>query len=79
MSTQPTPGLYRKFEVRRLVGKDKPDEQYFVLSPTHDPLARPAILAYADACSKAGLHNLAVELRAGVERTERGESFYGDS
>ena len=79
MTTQPRPGLYKKFEVRRLVGEDKPGEEYFVLSPSHDPLARPAVLAYADACEKNGLQDLAVELRAGVERTERGESFYGDS
>lgn len=48
-------GLYHKFEVARTDGSSGPGgkhEQcyYFVLDVDHDPYARPALLAYADAC-----------------------------
>lgn len=61
-------GLYRKFNVSRTDGSSEPGEQhdgceYFVLDMTHDPLAKPAILAYADACEKDGYVVLAQELR----------------
>ena len=79
MSTQPRPGLYRKFEVRRVVGEDKPGEEYFVLSPSHDPLARIALECYVAACQDAGLLELATELREGLDRVGKGESFYGIS
>ena len=78
MSTQPKPGLYKKFEVKRLVGKDKPGEEYFVFSPSHDILARRAIKFYADECAKEGLGELAKDLYEGIARVKRGESFYGD-
>lgn len=44
-------GLYRKFNVTRVDGKDKPGEKhhgcrYFVLDIDHDPHARQAIGAY---------------------------------
>lgn len=50
-----TRGSYRKFEVRRLDGKDKPGEKhdgcaYFVLDLEHDEHARAAMSAYADDC-----------------------------
>ena len=77
MSTQPKPGLYKKFEVKRLVGEDKPGEEYFVLSPSHDPIARFALTCYAKRCREEGLHALAVDLLDGLARVRRGESFYG--
>lgn len=48
-------GLYRKFNVTRVDGRDKPGgdrsgASYFVLDLTHDPFARTALTAYADAC-----------------------------
>lgn len=49
-------GLYGKFQVRRVDGKDAPGgpkegARYLVLDLTHDPYAVPAALAYAQACS----------------------------
>lgn len=48
-------GLFRKFDVRRVDGTDKPGGKhhgctYFVLDIDHDPCARPALAAYAAAC-----------------------------
>ena len=48
-------GLSDKFEVHRKYGTDAPGGkhhgcQYFVLDVTHDPHARPALLAYAQSC-----------------------------
>jgi hypothetical protein len=48
-------GLFRKFDVRRVDGSDKPGGKhhgctYFVLDVDHDPCARPALAAYAAAC-----------------------------
>lgn len=48
-------GLFRKFDVRRVDGTDKPGGKhhgctYFVLDVDHDPCARPALAAYAAAC-----------------------------
>lgn len=47
-------GLFRKFEVRRVDRSDEPGGkhhgcEYFVLDMNHDPCARAALLAYADA------------------------------
>lgn len=48
-------GLFRKYIVRRADGQDNDVLQkhfncdYFVLDLTHDPAAKPAIKAYADA------------------------------
>ena len=77
MSTTPVPGLYKKFEVSRLVGEDKPGEEYFVFSPSHDPIARIALECYAQECRKQGLEPLARDLLEGLARVSRGESFYG--
>lgn len=48
-------GLFRKFDVRRTDGSSEPGGkhegcEYFVLDLDHDPLARVALQAYADAC-----------------------------
>jgi hypothetical protein len=48
-------GLYPKFRVKRVDGKDQPGgpkegARYFVLDVTHDKFAIPAIAAYAAAC-----------------------------
>jgi hypothetical protein len=48
-------GLYKKFEITRTDGSSAPGGKhhgcrYFVLDLTHDPFARAAIGAYADAC-----------------------------
>ena len=64
----PTRGLYGKFKVWRTDGKDSEGEKhdgcdYFVLDLTHDPHARPALLAYADSC-EAEYPLLAIDLRA---------------
>jgi len=52
MSTQPE-GLYHKFEVRRVDGRDQPGgdragAEYIVLDLTHCPFSRTAALAYAN-------------------------------
>lgn len=48
-------GIYRKYEVKRTDGSGEPGKKhehcaYFVLDFEHDPFARPAIIAYAQAC-----------------------------
>lgn len=48
-------GLYNKFYVIRTDGKSAPGQkhdncEYFVLDLTHDPFAKAAIKAYAEAC-----------------------------
>lgn len=60
-------GLFRKFEVRRVDGSDAPGGKhfgcrYFVLDVDHDPHARAALTAYADACEPTH-PNLARDLR----------------
>lgn len=72
----PEPGLYRKFDVRRVIGEDKPGEQFFVLSPTHDPLARVALRAYAQEAEAAGLDELSEDIFEGLDRVEAGGPFY---
>lgn len=62
-------GLYDKYKVTRADGSDKPGGKHekcalFVLDMTHDPFARIAALAYADACEKEGYDALARDLRA---------------
>ena len=74
--TTPKPGLYQKFDVKRIVGEDKPNEEYFVLSPTHDPLARKALEYYANLCSGVGLKELAEGIWVGIRRVENGMPFY---
>lgn len=60
-------GLFRKFDVRRVDGTDKPGGKhhgcrYFVLDVDHDPCARAALTAYAAAC-EATHPVLAADLR----------------
>lgn len=48
-------GLYTKYVIRRMDGRDAPGEKhenctYYVLDLTHDKHAIPAIHAYADSC-----------------------------
>lgn len=65
--TEPAPGIYHKFWVRRTDGSSRDGEkhadcEYFVLDWEHDPFAVPAARAYAKAC--AATHpELAAELR----------------
>ena len=73
---EPKPGLYEKFTVVRNVGEDKPGEQFFVLSPTHDPMAREALRCYAAAARREGLTALASDIWDGIERVNRGGPFY---
>jgi hypothetical protein len=66
-------GIFGKFNVTRTDGKDAPGEKhencwYFCLDATHDPHAKPALLAYADSCEKDGYVTLANELRAKVSQ-----------
>lgn len=60
-------GYYDKFNVSRkdgrdLLGGDRFGANYFTLDLTHDPYAKVAALAYADACEKE-LPLLAKDLR----------------
>lgn len=71
-----TDRLHSKFHVQRVDGRDRPggdkaDAAYFVLDYAHDPYARPALAAYADAC-ESDLPGLAADLRArlAAEQTE---------
>ena len=70
-----TRGLYRKFEVLRTDGTDAPGEKhfgcdYFVLDLTHDPLAIPALRAYAFAAHDAGYVLLAEDLFDKLDQME---------
>ncbi|HZW25150.1 MAG TPA: hypothetical protein VFF26_06685 [Gallionella sp.] len=54
-------GLFRKFDVRRVDGSDRPGGkhhgcEYFVLDVDHDPHAPAALLAYAQACAATHPH-----------------------
>jgi len=66
-------GLYDKFSVRRLDGKDqeggpKEGAKYFVLDYVNDPLAAFALLAYAHAARRSGFTELYEDLlRAATE------------
>lgn len=49
--------VFNKFNVRRVDGRDRSggdreDAKYFVLDVTHDPFARQALIAYANACEE---------------------------
>lgn len=72
MSTQPQQqqdqGIYHKFNVSRVDGRDAVGEKHaacqaFVLDLDHDPHALPAMIAYAESCHTA-YPRLAAELRA---------------
>jgi len=75
-NTQPRPGLYQKFNVDRIVGTDKEGEEFFVLSPTHDPIAREALRLYAKVAATVGLTELANDLIDALDRVDAGETFY---
>ncbi len=63
-------GLYGKYIVARADGSmDNPNAQYFVLRIDTDPYARPALVAYADACEKE-YPKLARDLRQSLRFTE---------
>ncbi|KKK91895.1 hypothetical protein LCGC14_2708390, partial [marine sediment metagenome] len=49
---------------------------FFVLSPTHDRIARVALRAYAEECEAVGLTELADDLYEAVERVEGGGPLY---
>jgi len=60
-------GLYQKFNVARKDGRDAPGgdregAEYFTLDLTHDPFAKVALRAYADACQDV-LPELAADIR----------------
>lgn len=63
-ATDERPYVYRKYDVKRLNDSEgKHDEcWFFVLDPKHDPLAREALRAYADAAERAGMPRLASDL-----------------
>lgn len=65
MSTHPGVGLYNKFNVTRTDGPGGKHDgcRYFVLDLNHDPFARAALIAYADAC-EGRCPELAADLRA---------------
>lgn len=54
-------GYFKKFEVKRANTGEVVNEECFVLIPSHDPVAKVAILAYADATDNK---ELAKDLRA---------------
>lgn len=66
-------GVYRKYDVTRVDGKQDPaDARYFVLrvgGPNPDPLALTALGAYADAAADAGFTALASDLRNQIATT----------
>lgn len=57
-------GIYKKYDVKRVDDPNNkhPDCEYFVLDLTHDKYAIPALIAYANACSKE-FPALATDLR----------------
>ncbi len=67
-----TPGLYQKFNVERTDEASRarhPDCAYFVLDLTHDPHARPALVAYIHSCRYA-FPELAADLSALLDRLD---------
>lgn len=76
-----TRGLYGKFFIARVDGRDKPGEKhagcdYFVLDLTHDKHALPAIRAYARDC-KAERPQLSADLMAKYGAAEEPEQHQG--
>jgi len=72
-----TRGLYGKFRIERTDGKSAPGEKhdgcdYFVLDLTHDPHARPALMAYAKSCAEE-YPLLAADLLAKVQLRPGGD------
>ena len=67
-------GLYAKFNVSRTDGDPNGKHEgcaYFVLDPQHDPMARAALVAYADEAHRSGYHQLANDLGRWLRRIER--------
>lgn len=69
-------GLFGKFHVRRIDGRDAPGgdrhgARYLVLDLDHDPHAKAAARAYAEACED-DYPQLAQEIRAQIDRIELG-------
>lgn len=67
MDVVDTKGLYEKYKVTRVDKTDKPGGkhagcEYFVLDITHDPFAKAALAAYANACHRTH-PMLALDLR----------------
>ena len=64
-------GLYKKYDVKRLSGEEKPDAAYFVLDVVNDPHAQAALRAYRISCEGTlpaladGLYLLDAELASG--------------
>ena len=75
-STDPRPGLYQKFNVERIHGTDKPGEEFFVLSPTHDPSARQALAVRATSMRRAGYVEVADDVDEALGRVLTGGPFY---
>lgn len=74
-------GLFDKFKVTRLVGREKPDAEYFVLDVKNDPMARYAMRAYANAARQGYVDGLVVneladDIEAGLARVGDGGTFY---
>lgn len=69
-------GLQARYEVKKINDPDgKHDEcRYFVLDPTHDPIARTALAVYAEHARAAGLTELANDLHALLYATRSDES-----
>jgi len=72
--TDPQPGLYQKFHVRRTDGTSRPGCKhehcdYLVLDWKHDKFAIPAALAYAAACEH-DYPDLAMDIRARVAQAK---------
>lgn len=66
-------GMYNKYIVERVDGSSAKGRKhyscnYWVLDMVHDPFARPAIAAYAEAC-KEDYPTLSKELKELVEST----------
>lgn len=76
MPRDPNPGLYRKFQVTRLVGETKPTAEYFVLDVHGDPWAREAVKAYAQAALRDGVRQLGDEILEGLDRLKVQGNFY---
>lgn len=75
-------GIFHKFNVTRVDGTDAPGGKhdgcdYFVLDVTHDPLAIPALQAYAVAAYDAGYETLAVDLQEKVEAAKKRAEMEG--
>ena len=69
-------GLYAKFKVTRVDGRDQPGRdhegcEYFPLDLTHDPHAIPALEAYERSC-RASLVELAEDIRAKLIELRKG-------